>query len=62
LTVEPSGRRNAARLEQARAAAGERGVAIAGGANTVQQCLRAGLLDELQLHLVPVLLGDGYLP
>jgi dihydrofolate reductase len=45
--------------EQARAAAGERNVSVAGGANVVQQFLAAGLLDEVQLHLVPVLLGDG---
>jgi len=48
-----------AALEQARAAAGERNVAVAGGANVVQQFLAAGLLDEIQIHLVPVLLGDG---
>jgi len=48
-----------AALEQARAAAGDRGVAISGGANVVQQYLRAGLLDELELHVVPLLLGDG---
>jgi dihydrofolate reductase len=46
-------------LAQARAAAGERDVALAGGAKLAQQYLRAGLIDELQLHLVPVLLGDG---
>ena len=46
-------------LEQARAAAGEKDVAVAGGANVVQQCLRAGLLDELQVHIAPVLLGRG---
>jgi dihydrofolate reductase len=46
-------------LEQARAAAGEQNVAIAGGAQTVQQYLAAGLLDELQLHIVPVILGAG---
>jgi dihydrofolate reductase len=46
-------------LEQARAAAGEGDVAIAGGASTVQQYLAAGLLDELHLHIVPVLLGSG---
>jgi dihydrofolate reductase len=46
-------------VEQARGAAGEKAVGIAGGANVIQQCLDAGLLDELQLHLVPVLLGDG---
>jgi dihydrofolate reductase len=48
-----------AALEQARAAAGERNVAVGGGASVAQQYLRAGLLDELQLHVVPVLLGDG---
>jgi dihydrofolate reductase len=36
-----------------------RGVAIAGGASTVQQYLAAGLLDELYLHIVPVILGAG---
>ena len=46
-------------LALAREAAGEKAVAIAGGANTIQQYLRAGLIDELNLHLVPVLLGDG---
>lgn len=46
-------------LERARAAAGERDVAIAGGASTVDQVLRAGLLDELHLHVVPVVLGGG---
>jgi dihydrofolate reductase len=46
-------------LEQARAAAGERDVLIAGGASTVQQYLRAGLLDELYLHIAPVVLGAG---
>jgi dihydrofolate reductase len=46
-------------LEQARAAAGDQNVAIAGGASTVQQCLAAGLLDQLQLHIAPVVLGAG---
>jgi dihydrofolate reductase len=46
-------------LEQARAAAGDKKVAIAGGASAIQQYLRAGLLDELHLHVVPVLLGAG---
>jgi dihydrofolate reductase len=46
-------------LEQARAAAGDGGVAVAGGADVAQQYLRAGLLEEIQLHLAPVLLGDG---
>ncbi|PXY17968.1 dihydrofolate reductase family protein [Prauserella flavalba] len=46
-------------LEQARAAAGEQDVEIAGGAATVRQYLAAGLLDELWLHLVPVTMGAG---
>lgn len=46
-------------LEQARAAAGDKDVAVGGGANTVQQFLAAGLLDEIQVHVAPVLLGDG---
>jgi dihydrofolate reductase len=48
-----------AAIEQARAAAGDRDVAIGGGAAVAQQALRAGLLDEVQIHLVPLLLGDG---
>ena len=46
-------------LEQARAAAGERDVMVAGGASTVNQYLAAGLLDELYLHIAPVILGGG---
>jgi dihydrofolate reductase len=46
-------------LEQARAAAGDDDVAVGGGANVAQQYLKAGLLDQLQIHLVAVLLGDG---
>jgi dihydrofolate reductase len=46
-------------LEQARAAAGDKDVAIAGGASAVQQYLAAGMLDELYLHIVPVVLGAG---
>lgn len=48
-----------AALEQARAAAGDGDVAIAGGASAIQQYLAAGLLDELNLHIVPIILGDG---
>ena len=48
-----------AALEQARAAAGDKDVHLAGGASVIQQYLKAGLLDELQIHLAPVLLGDG---
>ena len=48
-----------AAVEQARAAAGDRNVLVAGGAATVDQALAAGLVDELQLHVAPVLLGGG---
>jgi dihydrofolate reductase len=48
-----------AALEQARAAAGDKDVKVAGGAEVGRQFLNAGLLDEVQLHLVPVLLGGG---
>jgi dihydrofolate reductase len=48
-----------AAVELARAAAGDRNVLVAGGANVAQQTLRAGLLDEIQIHLVPLLLGGG---
>jgi dihydrofolate reductase len=48
-----------AALDRAREAAGGRIVRLGGGASTVQQYLRAGLLDELHLAVVPVLLGGG---
>jgi dihydrofolate reductase len=48
-----------AALDLARAAAGDRHVRLGGGAATVQQYLRAGLLDEIHLAVVPVLLGGG---
>jgi dihydrofolate reductase len=48
-----------AALGQARAAARDKDVLVAGGADVIQQYLKAGLLDELQIHVVPVLLGDG---
>ena len=46
-------------LAQARKAAGDADVAIAGGAGTVNQYLAAGLIDELRLHVAPVVLGAG---
>lgn len=46
-------------LDQARGAAGDKEVEVAGGATVVQQTLRAGLLDQLEIHLVPILLGGG---
>ena len=48
-----------AALELAQAAAGEKDVHVAGGAEAVQQALASGALDELQLHVAPVLLGGG---
>jgi dihydrofolate reductase len=46
-------------LEQAKAAAGDKDVALAGGADVFQQYLRAGLVDDLQIHIAPLLLGGG---
>jgi dihydrofolate reductase len=46
-------------LEQAREAAGGKDVMLWGGGQVVQRYLAAGLLDELELHVVPVVLGDG---
>src|SRR5215218_4250535 len=49
----------AAAIDAAKKAAGGRYVTIGGGADIARQCLAAGLVDELQLHVVPVLLGSG---
>ncbi len=46
-------------LEQAREAAGGKDIMLWGGAHVAQQYLAAGLLDELELHVVPVVLGGG---
>ena len=46
-------------LEQALAAAGGRDVRIGGGAATIQQFLKAGLIDEMHVAIVPILLGAG---
>jgi len=46
-------------LERARAAAGAKDVRIGGGASTIRQYLREGLIDELHLAIAPVLLGRG---
>ena len=48
-----------AALDQARAAAGDRDVFIGGGAHVINQYLAAGLVDEIELHVVPILLGGG---
>ncbi len=49
----------AAAVEQAKAAAGSKAVQVVGGATLVQALLRAGLVDELNLHVMPVLFGSG---
>ena len=46
-------------IEQARTAANGKNVGIAGGGNLVRQVIALGLLDELELHVAPVILGDG---
>ena len=46
-------------IEKARIAAVEKDVAVIGGADIFQQCLNKGLVDELQIDIAPVLLGDG---
>jgi len=46
-------------LEQARAAAGDRDISVAGGPSTVNAYLTAGLIDELRLHVTPYILGAG---
>ena len=48
-----------AALEQAKAGAGEQDVAISGGADVINQYLAAGLVDELELHVAPLVLGGG---
>jgi dihydrofolate reductase len=46
-------------LAQARQAAGDRDVFLGGGADIINQYLEAGLVDEIELHVAPILLGDG---
>ena len=46
-------------FKQAKAAAGDKDISVAGGANIIQQYLTAGLIDEIQVHTVPILLGSG---
>jgi dihydrofolate reductase len=49
----------AAAYQLAQRAAGGRDVALGGGATIAREYLNAGLIDEMELHLVPILLGDG---
>ena len=46
-------------LDQARTAAGDKDIQISGGADVIQQYLNAGLIDEVNIHIAPVLLGGG---
>lgn len=46
-------------VAKAKAAAGSKDVTVIGGASTIQQLIKAGLLDELQIDIAPVLLGEG---
>ncbi|MCB0183784.1 MAG: dihydrofolate reductase family protein, partial [Caldilineaceae bacterium] len=48
-----------AALTQARQAAGGKDITLGGGANVARQYLAAGLVDEMLIHLAPILLGDG---
>lgn len=48
-----------AALQQAKAAAQGKDITLGGGASVAQQYLKAGLIDEMEIHIVPVLLGDG---
>jgi dihydrofolate reductase len=58
FTFVPDGIESA--LQQAKSAAGEKDVAISGGADTINQYLRAGHIDELWLHIAPVTIGTGH--
>lgn len=49
----------AATVDRARTAAGDDDVIVVGGVRIVQQCLELGLVDEVRLHVMPVLLGGG---
>lgn len=49
----------ASAIQQAKTAAGDRDVTVVGGARTFQQCLKAGLADELHIDIMPILLGGG---
>ena len=49
----------AAAVEQARPAAGDKAVFVMGGGDVIRQCLDAGVVDELRIHLAPIVLGAG---
>ncbi len=47
-------------IDRAKAAAGDMDVTVVGGADTIRQCIEAGLADELRIDLRSILLGDGF--
>lgn len=49
-------------IGQAKAAAGDKDVTVVGGASTIQQCLKAGVVDEVNIDIMPVFLGGGLRP
>ena len=57
FTFVTEGIKNA--LDQAKKAAGEKNILIAGGADVIQQFIKSGILDEIQVHVVPIFLGGG---
>jgi dihydrofolate reductase len=66
LPVQPDGpysssptKRLARALERAKAAAGDQDVTVMDGVNLAQQYVKAGLVDDIQIHLAPVLFGQG---
>jgi len=46
-------------MGHAKAVAGNKDIVVMGGGNIASQCIKAGLLDEIRIHLAPVLLGKG---
>jgi len=57
FTFVPDGIESA--VKRAQTAAGNKNVYVVGGANIAQQCIKAGLLDEMRIHIAPLLLGEG---
>jgi dihydrofolate reductase len=46
-------------LEKAKAVAGDKDIRVSGGANLIQQFVKAGLVDELSIHIAPIVMGQG---
>ena len=46
-------------IRQAKAAAGDKNVTVVGGASTAQQCIQTGLVDEIEIGIMPILFGEG---